>query len=256
MALADATRIAAATVEDAWLAGLAPPALLERVMSWLAEHAMPSPAECAVARTHYETQRARVHHDHPHWEAWSAAFVDWLLCEAGWPVASEKHPRIDSPGGIATGLAATYPRARTLAAACSAAMAPHAPLWSQALAACARSHRSLFLVERMAAGRIALLDLLGGAAFDVVEPRQLAGVELGDVAELRLIGWQQEVWLGRTFLYHPARAHAAIVERAQQLRRQGFVREAIIDDVAATLVARYPHLPVERAYALGGRARR
>ncbi|HVW19080.1 MAG TPA: hypothetical protein VHB30_12615, partial [Solirubrobacteraceae bacterium] len=43
------------------------------------------------------------------------------------------------------------------------------------------------------------------------------GVEVGDVAELRLVGVAGEVRFGRTFIYHPKSARAAIVERTRAL---------------------------------------
>ena len=84
------------------------------------------------------------------------------------------------------------------------------------------SQRSLFEVARdRAPDGSRSLDLLGGAVFHVDEQRALHGVEVGDVAELRLIGVGGEVRFGRTFIYHPKTARAAIVERARAMLAQG-----------------------------------
>jgi hypothetical protein len=107
----------------------------------------------------------------------------------------------------------------------------------------------------MARGRIELLDLLGGAAFTVDEQRALHGVEVGDVAELRVVGNAGEVQFGRTFIYHPKAARAAIVERAHAMLATGSTRRDIIDHVAQLRVhvTRYRHMPVARVYELGSR---
>ena len=79
------------------------------------------------------------------------------------------------------------------------------------------SHRSLFEVTAMKPGRIEVVDLLGGAELHVVEQRALHGVDVGDVAELRLVGARGEVRFARTFIYHPKAARGAIVERARAM---------------------------------------
>jgi hypothetical protein len=208
--------------------------LLDRVIEELyAQHAS-DPAAAGAARREYEEQRGRVHQDDELWEAWSAAFVEWYVVE-----------RV-APGAAAPPAAATYhalpagdPRAAVVAALLT-------------------SHRSLFEVRALGAGgrgRIELLDLLGGAVFAVHERRALHGVEIGDVAELRLVGVGGEVRLGRTFVYHPKAARAAIVARARELLGGGASRRAAIDHVAQLRVhvTRYRHMPAARVYELGTR---
>src|SRR5205823_12518664 len=104
----------------------------------------------------------------------------------------------------------------------------------------------------IAPGRVELLDLLGGAEFHVAERRKLHGVEVGDVAELRLVGIANEVRFARTFIYHPKTARAAIVERARAMLAKGASRRDVIDEVAQlrVQVARYRHMPPARVYEL------
>jgi hypothetical protein len=106
----------------------------------------------------------------------------------------------------------------------------------------------------MARGRIELLDLLGGAAYNVDEQRALHGVEVGDVAELRLVGIAGEIQFGRTFIYHPKVARTAIVERARTMLASGSTRRDVIDHIAQLRVhvTRYRHMPVARVYELMG----
>ena len=206
-------------------------ALLEEVTEELyARHTSDTEA-AGLARRAYEERRGKVHQDDELWEAWSAAFVEWYVVE-----------RMDDETEPAA--ARTY---RELAAAGDARAAVVAALMT--------SQRSLFEVRAMRRGAIELLDLLGGAEFHVSEQRTMVGVEIGDVAELRLVGVGGEVRFGRTFIYHPKEARAAIVERARALLAQGKSRLDAIDHIAQlrVQVARYRHMAPARVYELGSR---
>jgi len=202
-----------------------------------------------LARRDYEERRGKVHQDDELWEAWSAAFVEWYVVE-----------RADDSGRPPA--AATH---RELAAAGDAR--------AQVVAALLTSQRSLYEVCAIARGRIELLDLLGGAEFHVEEQRALHGVEVGDVAELRLVGVapgdrrqraggalteglaRPSVRFARTFIYHPKAARAAIVERARAMLAKGASRRDVIDQIAQlrVQVTRYRHMAPARVYELGSR---
>lgn len=190
----------------------------------------------ATARAEYEQRRGRVHQDDELWEPWSAAFVEWFVVE--------RVARPALPGEAVPPAALSY---RELAAAND----PRAPLVRSLIT----SHRSLFEIIAIARGRIELLDLLGGADIYVNEQRTLHGVEVGDVAELRLVGVGGEVRFGRTFIYHPKTARAAIVERARAMLAKGASRRDVIDQIAQlrVQVTRYRHMPAARVYELGSR---
>jgi len=206
-------------------------ALLDRVIEELYARHTADAAAATAARREYEERRGRVHQEDELWEAWSAAFVEWYVVE-----------RV-APGAKLPPAAQTY---RELAPD-----DPRAPV----VAALVTSQRSLFEVGSMARGRVELLDLLGGAVFAVDEQRALHGVEVGDVAELRLIGVADEVRFGRTFIYHPKSARAAIVERARAMLAKGATRRDVIDHIAhlRVQVTRYRHMPAARVYELGAR---
>ncbi len=206
-------------------------ALLDRVTEELyARHTADTEA-AGVARREYEERRGKVHQDDELWEAWSAAFVEWYVVE-----------RV-APGAALPPAVQTYRELEP--------EDPRAPV----VRALVTSHRSLFEVRSMARGRVELLDLLGGADIAVDEQRALHGVEVGDVAELRLIGVAGEVRFGRTFIYHPKSARAAIVDRARSLLAGGATRRDVIDQIAQlrVQVTRYRHMPAARVYELGSR---
>jgi hypothetical protein len=186
----------------------------------------------AAARHEYEERRGKVHQDDELWEAWSAAFVEWLVVER-----------------VATG--ARLPPAAQTYLELARAGDDRAPI----VRALVTSHRSLYEIGAMHAGSIELLDLLGGAEVHVVEQRTLHGVEVGDVAELRLVGVAGEVRFGRTFIYHPKAARAAIVERSRAMLAKGSSRRDVIDQIAQlrVQVTRYRHMPPARVYELGSR---
>ena len=211
---------------------IATAALLEQVTEELYAQHTASVELAAAARKEYEERRGKVHQDDELWEAWSAAFVEWFVIERvapgqRWPAA-----------------------AQTLAA-----LAPddeRAP----AIRALLTSQRSLFEVRAMKIGKpIELLDLLGGGVFQVDAQRTLDGVEVGDVAELRLVGVGGDVLFARTYVYHPATARAAIVERARAMLAKGASRRDVIDQIATlrVQVTRYRHMPPARVYELGSR---
>lgn len=210
-------------------------ALLNRVLEELyARHTADTEA-AGLARRDYEERRGKVHQDDELWEPWSAAFVEWYVVERA------------ANGDTLPPAVVTY---RELAAAGD----PRADV----VRALITSQRSLYEVRAMAPGRIELLDLLGGAEVEVNEQRTLHGVEVGDVAELRLVGLAAgggEVRFGRTFIYHPKAARAAIVERARAMLAKGASRRDVIDQIAhlRVQVTRYRHMAPARVYELGSR---
>lgn len=206
-------------------------ALLEQVIEELyARHTADTEA-AGLARREYEERRGKVHQDDELWEPWSAAFVEWYVVE-----------RVGA-GGVPPALVS----AREMRDAGDAR--------ADLVSALVTSHRSLFEVTAMKPGRIEVLDLLGGSELHVVEQRALHGVDVGDVAELRLVGARGEVRFGRTFIYHPKAARGAIVERARAMLSRGASRRDVIDQIAQlrVQVTRYRHMSPARVYELGSR---
>jgi hypothetical protein len=185
-----------------------------------------------AARKRFEDRRGRVFEDEELWEVWSAGFVEWLVTEH--VAAGETLPLA----------------ARSLPAAPAAGDERRVA----AIRAWLTSHRSLWSVEKLGDGFVDLFDLLGGAHVRVAEPRALHGVAVGEVAELRVIGFEGEVLFGRAFLFHPRGTREALLEQARVITADGGDRRAVLDHAAMlrTKVLRYRHVPPVRLYERGG----
>jgi hypothetical protein len=183
-----------------------------------------------AARQEYDARRGRVFEDEPLWEAWTQAFLEWYVLE---------RPLAEAQGRPAAVQVLDDARRQGDAQREAAARA------------CLVSHRSLFEVRALTAGRVELLDLIGGAQFSVCEPRAIVGVSVGDVAEMRLIGFAGEVLFGRTFCYHPSGTRDAIVAQVRDMRAQGGSRQDMVDFCASLRIRcqRYRHVPPARIYA-------
>jgi hypothetical protein len=218
-------------------------ALLDEVTEALYARHTADVDAAALARREYEDRRGKVHQDDELWEAWSAAFVEWFVVERVDPSIGDA-----GDGSRSGGVPPAVLSYRELA--------PDDPR-AACVKALVTSQRSLFEIRAIRAGRVELLDLLGGAEVHVVEQRALHGVELGDVAELRLVGVPGagggEVRFGRTFIYHPSVARDAIVERARAMFAAGASRRDVIDQIAhaRTQLARYRHMSPARLYRAG-----
>jgi hypothetical protein len=122
--------------------------------------------------------------------------------------------------------------------------------WLPALRAWSHSQRSLAQIQELRQGRVRLVDLIGGASFDVVEDRNLYGVERGDVVEVRLVGFAGAVYFGRTFVYHPKGTASAIRRRVGDLLAKNKSRADILDALATLRIRceRYRHVSALRIY--------
>jgi hypothetical protein len=180
--------------------------------------------ELAGARELYESRRGVVRQHEELWEPWTQAFLEWFAFE--WEGAGGGQPAAHALAIERDGRRAT------------------------ALRAWLRSQRALVVIGPHRPGSVRVRDLLGGAAFEVAEQRSMHGVDEGDVAEVRLIGFEGQVRFGRTFLYHPAGTGAALEERVGQLLSQGRGAADILDQCAALRLRtdRYRHVDPVRLY--------
>ena len=135
--------------------------------------------ELTLARDLYCERRGRVFEDDAEWERFSSAFLEWYVTERPWR----------DTGKVPAMLAAADEEDERHRAG---------------LLAWAHGQRGLALILGLVPGGVEVRDLVGGAHFLVAEERNLAGVDVGDVVEVRLVGFEEQVHFGRTFVYHPA----------------------------------------------------
>lgn len=202
-------------------------------------------SEIALARKDYDERRGRVFEDEELWETWTQAFLEWYVVE---------RPASGSGAPPALLYAAEW-QAR--------AHEPDASRVAAAARAWVTSHRSLFEVRDLGAGQVELVDLVGGGHFSVAEQRAMAGVSIGDVAELRLLGFEDSVFFGRTFCFHPSGTRDAICAHIERVMRQGGHDQGGVDkpgrrrdivDFCASLrirCERYRHVSPRRIYETG-----
>jgi hypothetical protein len=182
-------------------------------------------AGVAAARLEYAERTGRVFEEDEVYEARTVAFLEWYALER--PLADGRAPVEAALADEADGERAA------------------------ALRAWATSHRSVFAIEKVGADSLRLLDLWGGARFEVDERRRLHGVARGDVIEARLLAWRDRVRFGRTFLFHPGAARVAIHKRLARMRAAGHTRAEGTAAIAALQVKalRWKHVEVVRVYA-------
>jgi len=80
----------------------------------------------------------------------------------------------------------------------------------------ARNVHTLFEVRRIAEGQVRLRDAFTGKDFDVVERRQLVGLEKGDVLEARLLPHDGALVFSGAFLYHPREVRKPILAEVKR----------------------------------------
>jgi hypothetical protein len=181
-------------------------------------------AAVVAARSEFERRRGSARQDEPLWEAWTSSFLEWFVVErptTTGETAAAKHASQSPDDNTRT-----------------------------ALLALSTSQRVLGEVVDLAPSRVEIRDLLGGASFAVTERRSLHGVRKGDVCEVRVIGYDNQVYFGRLFVHHPAGTRFVIERHIRELRSRGHSDLEICDALAARRLRcdRYAHVTPQRVY--------
>lgn len=198
--------------------------VLDRVIAFAAR----DEAETVKAREEWSEKAGRVFDDDALYEERTTAFLEWYALER--ELASGK-----------------VPAERFLA---EEPLDDQEGAWVLALA---RSHRSLFEVQKVHDGVILLDDLLGGGAFAVTERRRLPGIEDNEILEARLIAnpvTPPELLFTRAFQFHPREARAELKRQAERARKAGAPRaETLFRFLRLRLKAlRYKHVTADKIY--------
>lgn len=187
--------------------------------------------EVSAARDDYCERRGRVFEDDDDWERFTLGFLEWYVVERPWKDTGR------APAALVAGETENDPERLG------------------ALQALAASQRSLVEICDVRKSGMEVVDLVGGARFEVSEERRLAGIEAGDVVELRLFGYQDQVSLGKTFWFHPDGTGPAIRDVVSKMREDGVSRGDIIDHIAGlrSRSRSYQHVSPIRIYESDGR---
>ncbi len=89
----------------------------------------------------------------------------------------------------------------------------------QAFLALSRNVHAVFEVRRIAKGKVRVRDLFTGKDHDVVERRQLVGLEKGDLLEARLLPFEGKLYFSGAFLYHPREARRPILSEVKRRKK-------------------------------------
>lgn len=115
----------------------------------------------------------------------------------------------------------------------------------------------IFELRRIAKGSSRVKELLTHREYDVTERRLLAGLEVGDVMEARLVPFGGEGWFSSAFGYHPRAAFELIRKEARRRRKlgDGVNGHALAWDCAQRSLKadRYRNIAIEKIYAFSGR---
>jgi hypothetical protein len=94
-----------------------------------------------------------------------------------------------------------------------------APPDRQAFQDLAGNVHALFEVRKISEGKVRLRDCFTGKDHDVVERRQLVGLEKGDVLEARLLPHDGILVFSGAFLYHPREARKPILAEVKKRKK-------------------------------------
>jgi hypothetical protein len=206
---------------------------LVEVLDGMIAFAAADEGELVRAREEWGEAAGRVFDDDPLYEERTAAFLEWYTLDRTGPDGRTPAERFTAAEG-APAETGDPERAR----------------WARTLA---RSHRSLFRVQRLHEDGLVVDDLLGGGAFDVTERRRLDGFEEEEIFEARLVADVERppaVLFGRSFQFHPREARREILRHVQRAT-------AAMEPRAATLfrllrlrlkAVRYRHVPPDKIY--------
>jgi hypothetical protein len=201
--------------------------LVERLVSRYG--AEPHGAEAAAAREEYFAQSGRMFEDDGElFETRLAAFLEWYV--------------LDRPFGGQTATPALC-WLRDDGASLTATE-------RQALAHLAASHRSVFEIETVQPGQLAVRDLIGGARFSVRERRSTIGFQAGDILEGRVVASAQGVLFGKAFLFHPRDARDQVLALLQAGVAAGTSADALVFQLARLHLRwhRQRHIGAARVY--------
>ncbi len=118
-----------------------------------------------------------------------------------------------------------------------------------------KTHHALFEVRKIRPGEsVRLRDVFTDHELEVVERRQLAGLDKGDLLEARLLPYQGELFFSGAFVFHPREVRRGVLAEAKKRRKaarggpvdvKGFLAQL---SRMAQKLERYRNVKVESLY--------
>ena len=187
--------------------------------------------EILKAKTDFFAETGEVREDERQYEARMAAFLDHYLVAR----ASGSPPRTPAERFLAERGAALPPEERAAALGLT------------------RTLQGLYEVLAVGQGEVTVLDLLHDERLRVIERRNLAGLNAGDLVETRLIPIEAGAYaFSNAFIYHPREARPAIQREIKRRRARGqkLGRPFVCELARMSLkVDRYKKIPIAAIYS-------
>jgi hypothetical protein len=230
--------------------------VLDRVIAYAAR----DEAEVVKAREEWAEGAGRVFADDELYEERTTAFLEWYALERPVAGGNGKVPAERFLAEETTAFLEWYALERPVAGGNGKVPAERFlaeetidDLQGQWVHALARSHRSLFEVQKVHEGVILLDDLLSGGSFAVTERRRLPGVEEREILEARIVAnvvSPPEILFTRGFQFHPQEARVELKRQAERARKAGEPRaETLFRLLRLRLKAlRYKHVGPDKIY--------
>jgi hypothetical protein len=201
---------------------------LDALTSWAT--AAPHDGEIVPAKKEFFARTGEIFDDDKQFEMRMASFLEFFLFDR--PLASGQTP------------AATYYRR---------ALAEGPPERAAAFRTFTGTIHGVFEVRKLAPGCSRVRELVSLQEFDVTERRIVAGLEVGDVMEARLLPFGGAEFFSQAFGHHPRAAFDLIRAEARRRRKLGVGGggQALAWDCAQRSLKadRYRNIAIEKIYA-------
>jgi hypothetical protein len=129
------------------------------------------------------------------------------------------------------------------------------PERAAAFRAFTQTRHGVFEIRKLTPGNSRVRELVSMEEFDVTERRLVAGLEVGDVMEARLLPFGGQDYFSHAFGHHPRAAFELIRKEAKRRRKQGVDGggKALAWDCAQRSLKadRYRNIAIDRIYVFG-----
>lgn len=114
------------------------------------------------------------------------------------------------------------------------------------------THRSLFRIDSLSSEKVGMTDMIGGGLWSVVQKEPIAGIQKGDLVDVRIIPFLGELYLSRGMIFHPRVANENILKMLEDAHTRGILCFQLVDLLASLRLRfdRYRNVKVKHVYRL------